>query len=392
MILSVLIKWSHSFKAMSNQERLAQKNASLKILYDVASCINQSSDLNDLLTRFLRILKEMTNANAILVYLCHEDQAQLVGNAGFPSEYLAQVQPYLMREHWYKQEILCRSIKKTGLEAIQSMLAMDATEILAVPLQHKDKILGIYYLFLPPPGLCQQEDMLEILVTIGKHLGMAVAKAKLDQESQRLSLMEERNTMAHEVHDSLAQTLASLRFQTQVLDDMLNQQQYDNAKREVAQIKNSLEEANTELRELLAHFRAPLNKRGLIPAIKDLITQFQQHSGMLCFFQPECYHPGLPATMEMQVIRIIQESLANVYKHSQAHTVRVLLRSNEQGQYSLLVEDDGKGFDFACSDDNLGQHIGLSIMQERAKRLGGQLQIDSEIDEGTRVELSFNHT
>lgn len=88
-------------------------------------------------------------------------------------------------------------------------------------------------------------------------------------------------------------------------------------------------------------------------------------------------------------MRIVQESLANIRKHAQAKTVRVLLGCNSAGTYSLLVEDDGVGFDGAGRKGHPGEHIGLSIMEERARRLGGQLRIESEVGEGTRVELTY---
>jgi two-component system nitrate/nitrite sensor histidine kinase NarX len=89
----------------------------------------------------------------------------------------------------------------------------------------------------------------------------------------------------------------------------------------------------------------------------------------------------------MQALRIVQESLANIRKHAKAHTIRVLLRCRGPGQYLILVEDDGVGFEGAAPKGNPGEHIGLSIMEERARRVGGELSIESEPGEGTRVEL-----
>jgi two-component system nitrate/nitrite sensor histidine kinase NarX len=89
----------------------------------------------------------------------------------------------------------------------------------------------------------------------------------------------------------------------------------------------------------------------------------------------------------LQTLRIIQEALANIRKHAQAHTVRILLRCQGQGDYLLLVEDDGVGFEGPAPQGKPGEHIGLSIMEERARRVGGSLSIESEPGEGTRVEL-----
>ena len=99
----------------------------------------------------------------------------------------------------------------------------------------------------------------------------------------------------------------------------------------------------------------------------------------------------LPAILEMQVVRIIQESLANIRKHSKAHNVRVLLHCNENGDFRALIEDDGVGIGDTVLEGSPGEHVGLSIMQERAQRLGGALRIESEPGEGTRIELTFHH-
>jgi two-component system nitrate/nitrite sensor histidine kinase NarX len=221
---------------------------------------------------------------------------------------------------------------------------------------------------------------------------MAVEKVRVDVQAQRLSIMQERNLLAHELHDSLAQTLASLRFQVRMLDETIEQGDQDQARREMDRIRNSLEEANAELRGLLAHFRAPIDRRGLLPALEDLVGRFRRETGIVTFFQKECAHTDLPATQEMQVVRIVQECLANIRKHSQAHAVRILLRCDDEGHYHVMVEDDGVGFGFGedVSAAGAGEHIGLAILQERARRLGGELTVESEPAEGTRVELNFS--
>ena len=106
-------------------------------------------------------------------------------------------------------------------------------------------------------------------------------------------------------------------------------------------------------------------------------------------FQNECRDLNLTPSEEMQMLRVAQECLANIRKHAQAHTVRVMLSCTMGGTYCLLVEDDGIGFEDADKRGRPGEHIGLSIMEERARRLGGNLRIESEVGEGTRVELTY---
>jgi two-component system nitrate/nitrite sensor histidine kinase NarX len=270
------------------------------------------------------------------------------------------------------------------------MFASDEIEVLTVPLEHHDEVLGIYTVFVDKPGVKAREDIMELLFSVGHHLGVAVAKHRSDLEAHRLSILEERNLLAHELHDSLAQTLATLRFQVRMLDDSLAQSSIsEDARTDLDRIRNGLDEANTELRELLSSFRAPVDRQGLIPGLEKLTARFRQETGSHVLFQTNCTPFDLPASVEMQVLRIVQESLTNIRKHAQAQTVRVLLTRQTGGEHVVLVEDDGVGFSDRKTDGQPGEHVGLSIMQERARRIGAELRIESEPGEGTRLELAF---
>ena len=135
--------------------------------------------------------------------------------------------------------------------------------------------------------------------------------------------------------------------------------------------------------------RAPIDQRGLVSALEKLVERFGRETGIHVLFQNECREPNLSSGEEMQILRVAQECLANIRKHAQAHTVRVLFSCRSGGPYCLLVEDDGVGFEDAAKRGRPGEHIGLSIMEERARRLGGNLRIESEVGEGTRVELFY---
>ena len=271
------------------------------------------------------------------------------------------------------------------------MLGNPDLEMIAVPLQYHGKNLGVYNLFVDKADIDSHEEVKALFTSIGRHLGMAIEKAHLDDEAKRLSIIKERNAIAHELHDSLAQTLASLRFQVSMLDEAIDRQGAGVTHEDIQQIKSGLNDAFTELRELLAHVRAPINFRGLLPALEDLISNFRKQTGMHVLLQKEWDSTRLSANSEMQVLRIIQEALANVRKHSKAHTVRVLLRCDKDDHYHILVEDDGIGMDKPAFSGHPGEHLGMSIMKERARYLGGDLRIESETGEGTRVQLTFSN-
>ncbi|WP_303906545.1 histidine kinase [Thiohalomonas denitrificans] len=379
-------------------ERIAQKTNSLQVLYDVAASLNASRDLKDLLTRFLYTMRDIVNAHAGTVRLLTDNnQMELVASIGLDDEVVERermvpVQRCLCGSALSEGEVLFQQDLKPCTQFVgRPMLEDTSLEMIAVPLQYRGKNLGVYNLFVNRAEFEARDEVKALFTSIGRHLGMAIEKAHLDNEAKRLSIMQERNALAHELHDSLAQTLASLRFQTSMLDETVDQQSMEDIHAEIQQIKGGLDEAYTELRELLAHFRAPMNARGLMPALEDLIGTFRKQTGMHILLQKEWESTRLPGNMEMQVLRIVQEALANIRKHSRANTVRVMLKCNNEGQYHVLVEDDGVGMSRPAFTGHPGEHIGLSIMQERARYLGGELRIESEASEGTRVQLSFRH-
>jgi two-component system nitrate/nitrite sensor histidine kinase NarX len=378
-------------------KRFEQKANSLQVLYDVAASLNASRDLKDLLTRFLHTMRDIVNARAGTVRLLNDDgQMELVANIGLDDEIVEQerlvpVQRCLCGNALTGGEVLFQSDLNPCNQWLGRPLLSDPDlEMIAVPLQYHGKNLGVYNLFVEHGDLDSREEVKALFTSIGRHLGMAIEKAHLDDESKRLSIINERNALAHELHDSLAQTLASLRFQASMLDEAIDKQGADVTHEDIQQIKSGLDDAYTELRELLAHFRAPISSRGLLPALEDLISNFRKQTGMHVLLQKEWDSTRLPANMEMQVLRIIQEALANVRKHSEAHTVRVMLRCDSEGHYDILVEDDGVGMNMQPFSGHPGEHLGLSIMDERARFLGGELRIESEPGEGTRVQLAFS--
>ena len=378
--------------------RLAQKTASIKILYDVAAGINEADSLDELLLRFLRVLKEMVNGRAATVRLVMPDRSRrLVGSIGLDDDLvgehdMAPVDLCLCGNVLSPGDILCRSDERFCSRVYgRRMFRSDEIEVVTVPLEHHDELLGLYTIFVDRPGIGGREDIMELLFSIGHHLGIAVAKYRSDADARRLSIVEERSSLAHELHDSLAQTLASLRFQFNLLDESLVQAQIPEAARsDLARIRSGLDEAHTELRSLLASFRAPIDRGGLVPALEKLTERFGQRTGLHVLFQNNCRPFELPAATELQVTRIAQEALANIQKHAAAHTVRVLLTRVSGGDHVLLVEDDGVGFRLPKAGGQDGEHIGLAIMRERARCIGAELRIESEPEEGTRVELQFS--
>jgi two-component system nitrate/nitrite sensor histidine kinase NarX len=260
--------------------------------------------------------------------------------------------------------------------------------MLTIPIRHHICSQGMINLFHTSPVKLSPEQC-RLMLETGKQLGIALDRFHHETEARQQLIQQERNMLANELHDSLAQTMASLRFQVRILDEMLQRTSEYQAINSIEQVEQGLDEAYTDLRELIAHCRVPIEHQGLLPSIEHAITRFREETGIHILLQSECQHPDIPANMEMNVFRIVQEALTNIKKHADAKIVRVLLQCNDSGEYHILIENDGKGFDKNEIHSEAGQHLGLTIMQERAGHIGGELRIESDPDEGTRVELSF---
>ncbi|MCK5895645.1 MAG: histidine kinase, partial [Cocleimonas sp.] len=267
----------------------------------------------------------------------------------------------------------------------------DNIEMLAIPLQYRGKTLGVYNLFVSREDHKEMEGEHELLVSIGQHLGMAIEKASVEDDARLVSIIKERTRMAHELHDSLAQTLASLRYKIRLFDETMNVGDESVIWEELEGLENGIDDAYLELRSLITHFRAPVDGKGVVRSVERVIERFRRDTKIEVFFYHNWELGELARDAELEVVRIVQEALANIRKHSQADTVRVLMRSAAEGDCSVLIEDDGIGItkESHQPDEAAGEHIGLSIMKERAEKINGEIHFESEEGEGTLVQLAF---
>lgn len=373
---------------------MARKTRLLEILYDIAASISVSRDLDDILTRFLRLSTDITSAKAAVVRLTTLEGEMRLVNAIHEGKDKLQ-ERISMADVIPGHSARVKSVYVTDPEQSPDFSALysdsDLYECVTVPLLYRGDVMGSYQLLLDQTVSSLSYDLHELFTSIGHHLGLAIHKAHLDDEAQKQSIFRERLILAHELHDSLAQSMASLRFQCKALEGSVNRSDLDLAAREVIKLRDGVDKANVELRELLAHFRAPVDERDLVSAISDLLKKFRDKSSILVFSQFDCNKPNPPMHVQQQVLRIIQEALANIHKHADAHIVRLLLRCPDEGKCYLLIEDDGHGFESSGeSAGKAGEHIGLKVMQERAAHIDASLGVESEPGEGTRVELNFS--
>ncbi len=352
---------------------LTEKTRSLALLYRFAASLNMAHNLDELLEQVLTGLEDIYGIGAVAVRLRLENGGmQLLASSGLPPD-----SPQLSK---------CLDGDSEWLQT------SEADRRLAVPMKYHGETLGVCILNLDPEIFANRSQLKELFASLSRHLGMAIEKMRLDRERQRLSIVEERTYLAHELHDSLAQTIAGLRFQTGALVQTLGGGG-GNVRQVLEQMENSIDEANLQVRELVRHFRAPVEKGSLLQSVRGVVEHFRRDNpGIEVFFQEEWPGVVLPDPYELNILRIVQEALINAHKHSRADFVRILMRGRD-GRYRVLIEDNGVGVaDAGPSEERIGDgHFGLDVMRDRARRIGGELDVDSAPGEGVRVAMTFNY-
>ena len=379
---------------------ISRESRSLAILYDVASSINVSHDLNGLFDRSLESLCNNLNASAgIIRQFQGKNKKDIVASYGdINRTFLAGADRFLPIQYPFDDIKLDRIYRIDRLDHVTVFGASGTApqgplRVLSILLQHRDNALGAIHLFFHNGDSRNFDDYSDLLLSIGKNLGAAVERFRLLEEESELLIMQERTRLSHELHDSLAQTIASLRIQIRVIDETFHSQDEKSIWHQMERIEYTIDQANNQLRELIAHFRVPINQQGLIPSIEEAIRRTQEEAGIPIYFQNEWPEQDFSPEVELNVLRIVQECLVNIRKHSQAEVVRVLLIYRD-GFNIAIIEDDGIGFDESQIVSEGGQHLGLNILRDRARQIGAEIDIESEPGDGTRINLQFrvDHT
>lgn len=244
-----------------------------------------------------------------------------------------------------------------------------------------------------------RRELDRVLTTVSEQVSLYFAKQTAQLQLQQAQMVRDRNELAADIHDSLAQTLLAARYQASMLRESLNSEQapaFPVISDAVSRIEGSIGAANQEVRGLIHEYRRPLAEHRYADSIEETIDRFRGASDLQVFFQTDDTLISFTPREESVVQRIIAEALVNAEKYSGGSMVRVYLQSESSGVRRVLIEDDGQGFDVEQvthkAGGSTGEHIGLSIMHERALGIGAILTIESEPGEGTRVMLEIPPT
>jgi len=259
--------------------------------------------------------------------------------------------------------------------------------VVTVPLRHRDRPVGALNLLFAAECALPPETT-PLLRAAGDLVGMTLDNARLSRENMRIRLTSERQMLANEVHDTLAQGLAYMRMRMSLLRDAIHQEDQLRAHKYCNDVDETLGNSQRRLRELITYFRCRMDPQGLLHALREISERFFDRTGIALEFDSRIPDLRLPAEREIEVFHVVQEALANISRHAHATHAKLVLDRQDDG-YVVVVEDDGVGLAAGAGDRDDAGHYGIAIMRERAHRLGGSIALGRTDGTGTRLTLTF---
>jgi len=373
------------------EEALQKAYNEISALYNVASVASASLDLDTILERSLdRVLATM-NSDKGVIHLFDETEKtlRLAAQQGIPPNMIAQIDPVMPGSGlmgWVFDHGTPLMIPNLANDprAPQAVRTNGLLTYVGVPMRAKGKVLGVFSVFGEAGHQLYMEEM-TLLASIADQVGVAVEHAWLYQQAEQLAVMEERERLARDLHDSVTQSLYCLTLFAEAGRRLIKSGDLERAESYLARLADTAQDALKEMRLLVYELRPPpLEREGLVGAIQQRLGAVERRVGVKAHLLVDDA-VRLPAPVEEGLYRIVQEALNNALKHAMATSVTVRIHVAEE-HVELEVVDDGIGFDPAAAGKMSG--MGLANMQERAKRLGGALQVVSAPGKGTKVIVS----
>ena len=377
-------------KVAEKTSQLEEKRERLEALYDVTALVATATTLKDLASGFAQRVGRVVHADGVAVRVSDESNARflMLAAEGLPPSMADGEQclragdcycgtlaaPYIARV------IPIRTMRPTGLGNCASA---GFETLVSIPIRLHERVMGEVDLFFHAQiRLSEAEGSL--LEALTAHLASAMENLRLNALEKEAAVSQERTFIARELHDSIAQSLAFLKIQVQLMRDARDSGDETRVERVLSEIDAGVRESYGDVRELLVHFRTRTNSEDIEPALLTTLRKFEHQTGFKA--QMQVHGHGIPLSPDLQihVLHIVQEALSNIRKH--AHATRVWLDVAQQPQWRIEVRDDGVGFatEYAAGDET---HVGLRIMAERAERIGATLEILSRPGRGTSVVL-----
>ncbi len=365
-------------------------------LYQLGTQISASLELGQVLDAVTKGARQVLAADIGVVGLLDEERREVSVKAitGTRTEVLRDLRVPVKGE--VSGSLLASSqpliVEEFGRDLLTShardlIAAEGVVSFLGVPLKRGERLLGLVGVMTRQHRRFSQEDV-QLLTRLAHQVVVAIENARLYQQVRHLTALEERDRLAREIHDHLAQSLGYLSLEAAITDELLSGGQVAQAQASLRELREVAEEAYTDVREAIFSLRETvLPGSGLLPSLREYLSEYRTHYGVEARLEVgDEALTQVPAHVGIQIIRIVKEALTNVRKHAGAS--RAWVRFERDGDWTrIIVEDDGRGFDPAQVAGEGWQYFGLQIMRERAESVGGSLDLDSQPEKGTRVVI-----
>lgn len=256
--------------------------------------------------------------------------------------------------------------------------------LVSVPIRLQQRMIGEIDLFFRTT-VALNKDEVELLDALASHLASALEGLRAAALEREAAVGEERALLARELHDSIAQSLAFLKIQVQLLRSATQKEQHSQVQTALDELDTGLRESINDVRELLVHFRTRTNTDDIEQALQETLQKFKHQTGLPTQLQVLGEGLPLPADVQVQVLHVLQEALSNVRKHAGA--THVSLEVTKGMCWTFVVRDNGIGFD--TTENRGASHVGMKIMRERSMQIGADVDVVSSSGEGTTVILKL---
>jgi two-component system NarL family sensor kinase len=383
---------------VSDADKLRRRNRELSILNAIAEALNREVDLDQSLRTALAQVAELFGLRTGWIFLWPDEGDE---------PYLAAAQelpPALAENSCGLMEGGCTCLdayRHGGLDNRERVSVITCSRLedltigtdglryhASIPLYAHKKRLGVLNVASEETRWWElSADDLRLLHTVGDLLSIAIERTRLFARSTELGVIKERNRLAREIHDTLAQGLTAVTLKLETADALLEAESQPQRVRQIVQEALALTQANLEeaRRSVLDLRAAPLEGRSLVEALTALAQTWTAQLQRPVNFTATGGIRPLPVRLEVGLYRIAQEALTNIARHAGANRV-ILELTTTPAEIRLSIEDDGHGFEL---DDVPPGRYGLIGLNERARLLGGSLRLKSGPGAGTRIEVTI---
>ena len=372
--------------AKNLRDELEFKNNQLFFLNAASSAINQTIEIENLGKFFLRRVSHATRARAGVLYVKRNDSFELLATAGNMKR-LAMPPPAI------DEELPLLPIWGAIKEGIPLRSLADITGsgfFVGFPSLNNDTVNGFCFLVYDKLEKVWLDPLL--LKSVGMGLGTGIRNANLYKEAQKTAVLQERDRIAMEMHDGLAQTLSYLGLGIDSLVRRLQENNVNEAYPLLEQLRKVIDMSYKDVREAIIGLRVDIAKEGtFFKSLRKYLQEFQRLTNIKVELLVETQVDTPDLELQMHLIRIIQEALTNVRRHSQATVAKVSFRYDPV-KTIIEIEDNGEGFNLEeTTKDTIATalHHGIRIMKTRAQSMGGLLHIETTKRAGTRVRLEI---